>query len=76
MACYQAKKPKIRQKQSTGIRNLPNLIIQKETVKDGCGVFGTLSLSHSIIGFVFHLISKSETMKVLLIGGGGIKIWL
>ena len=69
MAFYQAKKPKIRQRQSTGIRNLPNLIIQKETIKDGLGLFGTVSLSHSIIGLIFHLISKLETIKVLLVGG-------
>lgn len=72
MAFYQAKKPKIRQRQSTGIRNVPNLIIQKETIKDGFGLFGTVSLNHSIIGFIFHLISKLETIKVLL--GAGIRI--
>jgi len=72
MAFHQAKKPKIRQRQSTGIRNLPNLIIQKETIKDGFGLSGTVSLSHSIIGFIFHLISKLEAIKVLL--GAGIRI--
>lgn len=65
MSFHQAKKPKIRQRQSTGIRNLPNLIIQKETIKDDFGLFGTVSLSHSITGFIFHLLSKLEAIKVL-----------
>ena len=72
MSFHQAKKPKIRQRQSTGIRNLPNLIIQKETIKDDFGLFGTVSLSHSITGFIFQLLSKLEAIKVL--SGAGIRI--
>lgn len=65
----QARNPKIRQKQSTEIRNLPNILIQKESVQVGCKAVGNVSWSHSTTGFVFHLVGKEETIGVLLVWG-------